>query len=181
MRLQSQATRSLCSGENIAPFGLEPSHVCVARVKRKRGRLERKEKTLSLYIAVSQVLPSQLSLFHYLLSQGCGIVIPKDELKDHNCVREMRLLLQQQQNRISTMQQELGEQKVSNAELRRSLDVLREAIQPLLPRGQTLPTMLVNESKDIATERVMFISVGRGEESKRWGGSAPHLWGTVDH
>ena len=79
------------------------------------------------------------------------------------------------------MQQELGEQKVSNAELRRSLDVLREAIQPLLPRGQTLPTMLVNESKDIATERVMFISVGRGEESKRWGGSAPHLWGTVDH
>jgi len=39
------------------------------------------------------------------------------------------------------MQQELGEQKVSNAELRRSLDVLREAIQPLLPRGQTLPTI----------------------------------------
>jgi|ERR1712212_52291 len=74
-------------------------------------------------------------------AQGCGIVIPKDELKDHNCVREMRLLLQQQQNRISTMQQELGEQKVSNAELRRSLDVLREAIQPLLPRGQTLPTI----------------------------------------
>ena len=41
----------------------------------------------------------------------------------------------------SSWQQELGEQKVSNAELRRSLDVLREAIQPLLPRGQTLPTM----------------------------------------
>jgi len=74
-------------------------------------------------------------------SQGCGIVIPKDELKDHNCVREMRLLLQQQQNRISSMQQELGEQKLQNTELRRSLEVMRDAIQPLLPRGQTLPTI----------------------------------------
>ena len=80
-------------------------------------------------------------VFLSFLRQGCGIVIPKDELKDHNCVREMRLLLQQQQNRISTMQQELGEQKLTNADLRRSMEMLRDAIQPLLPRGQTLPTM----------------------------------------
>ena len=79
------------------------------------------------------------------------------------------------------MQQELGEQKVSNAELRRSLDVLREAIQPLLPRGQTLPTMLVNESKDIATERVMFISVGRGEERKVKGGGTVVIWAPQSH
>lgn len=39
------------------------------------------------------------------------------------------------------MQQELGEQKMTNADLRRSMEVLRDAIQPLLPRGQTLPTM----------------------------------------
>merc|ERR1712168_665436 len=39
------------------------------------------------------------------------------------------------------MQQELGEQKLTNADLRRSMEVLRDAIQPLLPRGQTLPTI----------------------------------------
>jgi hypothetical protein len=36
-------------------------------------------------------------------------------------------------------QQELGEQRVANTDLRRDVEIMREAIQPLLPRGQTIP------------------------------------------
>jgi len=74
-------------------------------------------------------------------SKGCGLVIPKDELKDHDCEMMQQQQQQQQQlqqpqqqrnrtvsnsvrrqrNRISTMQQELGWQTLTNANLRRRM------------------------------------------------------------
>ncbi|KAH8018800.1 hypothetical protein HPB51_012190 [Rhipicephalus microplus] len=42
--------------------------------------------------------------------QGCGLVVPKDELKDHNCVKELRSLVQFQQQRLNEFQLEIREQ-----------------------------------------------------------------------
>ena len=70
------------------------------------------------------------------------------------------------------MQQELGEQKLTNADLRRSMEVLRDAIQPLLPRGQTLPTMYVFSfvkcSICVVADRLWFSSQKWSEGDVTW-------------
>ena len=57
--------------------------------------------------------------------QGCGLVIPKDELQDHNCVRELRCLIQQQQTKIVDLQTEGAELKLQQAELRREIQLMK--------------------------------------------------------
>lgn len=79
--------------------------------------------------------------------QGCGLVIPKDELKNHNCVRELRALIQTQQTKMSDLQTETTELKLQTAELRREMQLLKVSylmlglfhslllILSLLPKG----------------------------------------------
>ncbi|ELT99533.1 hypothetical protein CAPTEDRAFT_128127 [Capitella teleta] len=59
---------------------------------------------------------------------GCGLVVPKDELQTHNCVRELRTLMQQQQTKISDLQTEGAELKVQTAELRREIQLLKVSL-----------------------------------------------------
>ncbi|XP_066988012.1 E3 ubiquitin-protein ligase NRDP1 isoform X1 [Macrobrachium rosenbergii] len=57
--------------------------------------------------------------------QGCGLVVPKDELKDHNCLREMRSLIQNQSGKIAELQQELAENKYQLNEQKREIQLLK--------------------------------------------------------
>lgn len=57
--------------------------------------------------------------------QGCGLVIPKDELKDHNCVKELRSLIHSQQQKLGEFQQELTEQRFTISEQKRELQLLK--------------------------------------------------------
>ncbi|KAG8195397.1 hypothetical protein JTE90_001409 [Oedothorax gibbosus] len=43
--------------------------------------------------------------------KGCGLTVPKDEISDHNCVRELRLMLQAQQHTINEKQRDINEMK----------------------------------------------------------------------
>lgn len=52
---------------------------------------------------------------------GCGLVIPKDELAEHNCVRELRALITSQQSKLDDFQQELAEQRLIINEHKREL------------------------------------------------------------
>lgn len=55
----------------------------------------------------------------------CGIVLPMDELKRHNCVRELRELIHTQQQKITEFKQEIQEQKLQIAQQQRDLDMLK--------------------------------------------------------
>ena len=57
--------------------------------------------------------------------QGCGLVIPKDELKDHNCVRELRALIHSQQQKMADFKQEMEEQRFQINEQKRELQLLK--------------------------------------------------------
>ncbi|KAF8767868.1 E3 ubiquitin-protein ligase NRDP1 like protein [Argiope bruennichi] len=54
--------------------------------------------------------------------QGCGLVIPKEEFKDHNCIREIRLMLQNQQHVVCDIQCAINE-------IRRDIGLLKSCIQ----------------------------------------------------
>lgn len=61
--------------------------------------------------------------------QGCGLIIPKDELKDHNCVKELRSLIHSQQQKLNEFQQEINEQRFLIAEQRREMQLLKVSLK----------------------------------------------------
>lgn len=63
--------------------------------------------------------------------QGCGLIIPKDELKDHNCVKELRALIQTQQQKLNDFQQDLTEQRFIINEQKRELQLLKEFMRAM--------------------------------------------------
>ena len=57
--------------------------------------------------------------------QGCGLIIPKDELKDHNCVRELRTLITKQQQKLNDFQLDITEQRFIINEQKRELQLIK--------------------------------------------------------
>lgn len=66
-----------------------------------------------------------------LCEQGCSLIIPKNELKDHNCVRELRNLIQSQQQKLTDMKRELGEQQLQINEHKREIHLLKDFMRAL--------------------------------------------------
>ncbi|XP_044760518.1 E3 ubiquitin-protein ligase NRDP1 isoform X1 [Coccinella septempunctata] len=58
--------------------------------------------------------------------QGCGLIIPKDELKDHNCVKELRSLIHNQEQKMKEFQKELTEQRFVINEQKREMQLLKK-------------------------------------------------------
>ncbi|XP_033342863.1 E3 ubiquitin-protein ligase NRDP1 [Megalopta genalis] len=47
-----------------------------------------------------------------LCNQGCNLVIPKNEFKDHNCVRELRNIINSREQKFVDIKHEMGEQQL---------------------------------------------------------------------
>ena len=61
--------------------------------------------------------------------KGCGLAtIPKDELKDHNCVQELRNLIKAQDEKISELQRSVGDANYQLTEYRREISILKVRI-----------------------------------------------------
>lgn len=61
--------------------------------------------------------------------QGCGLIIPKDELKDHNCVKELRSLIHTQEQKMKDFVKELNEQKFVINEQKREMQLLKVGVK----------------------------------------------------
>jgi E3 ubiquitin-protein ligase NRDP1 len=46
-----------------------------------------------------------------ICKQGCNIIVAKDELKSHNCIKELRKIIDDQQFKINQLSTELMMQK----------------------------------------------------------------------
>jgi len=64
-------------------------------------------------------------------TSGCGLVVPKDELKEHNCVRELRALISGQSGRLGELQQELADSRGAVADLKREIQLLKELMRAM--------------------------------------------------
>jgi len=99
--------------------------------------------------------------------QGCGLIIPKDEIKDHNCVRELRSLVQQQQNKITDISTELAEHKLILQEQKRELQLLKEylrAFRVTNPRIREIQTEMEND------DVLRWVNSLQPARVTRWGG-----------
>ena len=89
-------------------------------------------------------------------NQGCGLVVPFDELSQHNCVRELNNLIQNQNFKQEQLQAQIDEQRQQLNEQKREIQALKEMIRtmrvinlpqalPLLPSNLSQPDHYVNE------------------------------------
>ncbi|KAK2153764.1 hypothetical protein LSH36_287g05027 [Paralvinella palmiformis] len=102
-----------------------------------------------------------------MCEQGCGLTIPKDELKDHNCVKELRCLVQLQQSKLTDLQTDVAEIRLQNNELKREMHLLKEymrAMRVANPRIREL--QLEMENDDV----VRWVSNLQQARVTRWGG-----------
>ncbi|OQR75996.1 E3 ubiquitin-protein ligase NRDP1-like [Tropilaelaps mercedesae] len=91
-------------------------------------------------------------------TEGCNLVIPKDELRDHNCIKELRALTLRQQVRMAEMERQINSQL---AEINRLKD-LRAGHPHSLGSGDTF-----QDSRDQLLLWSSNLSVAR---VTRWGG-----------
>lgn len=61
---------------------------------------------------------------------GCGLVIPKDEIKDHNCVKELRSQIQKYQDKLTDFQQQLSDQRFQLEQQKHELALLKVSKRP---------------------------------------------------
>ncbi|XP_076350723.1 E3 ubiquitin-protein ligase NRDP1-like isoform X1 [Tachypleus tridentatus] len=92
--------------------------------------------------------------------QGCGLVIPKDELKGHSCIKEMRVLVQSQQQQMTDFQQELNEQK-------QEIDLLKECIRTITISHPYVPNLVESIGQDEISRWTSSLQRAR---VTRWGG-----------
>lgn len=102
-----------------------------------------------------------------LCDKGCGLTMPKDELADHNCVRELRALVQQQLTKINSLQTEASDLKMQQAELKRELQMLKENLRMSRLSG----TMPQDSGSTVENEEIRrWVNSLQPCRVTRWGG-----------
>ncbi|KAJ9579933.1 hypothetical protein L9F63_004406 [Diploptera punctata] len=99
--------------------------------------------------------------------QGCGLVIPKDELKDHNCVKELRALIHSQQQKMAEFQQEMAEQRFQINEQKRELQLLKDFMRAMRISNPAMRAIADQMERD---EVVRWSNSLTRARVTRWGG-----------
>lgn len=102
-----------------------------------------------------------------LCEQGCSLIIPKNELKDHNCVRELRNLIQSQQQKLADMKRELGEQQLQINEHKREIHLLKDFMRALRVSNPAMRAIADQMERD---EVVRWSATLPRARVTRWGG-----------
>ncbi|CAG0918923.1 unnamed protein product [Notodromas monacha] len=98
---------------------------------------------------------------------GCGFVVPKDELKEHNCIRELRVLICEQQKKMGEFEEELKEHKFMLGEQKRELQLLKEFMRAMRLSNPTIRTLAEQMEQD---EVVRWANSLQRARVTRWGG-----------
>lgn len=94
-------------------------------------------------------------------------MIPKDELKDHNCARELRALIQSQQQKIGQMKGEISDQGLAINELKRELQLFKEFIRAMCVNNPAMRAIADQMERD---EVVRWSNTLPRARVTRWGG-----------
>jgi len=62
---------------------------------------------------------------------GCGITVPKDEMLEHNCVKELRLIVRDQGESLSKAQQDMSDMRYALTEQKREMQLLKELVRAM--------------------------------------------------
>lgn len=99
--------------------------------------------------------------------KGCGLIIPKDELKDHNCVKELRGLVDAQQQKLSELKSEIIDQSRTIGDLCRELTLFKDFMRAMRVTNPTMRAIADQMERD---EVVRWCNTLATARVTRWGG-----------
>ena len=62
---------------------------------------------------------------------GCGFIVAKDEIKNHNCIRDLRKQLVESHEKVISMESELSVLRMSSNSMQNEINILKECIRVL--------------------------------------------------
>lgn len=95
---------------------------------------------------------------------GCGFVIPKDEYKDHNCIRELRALCHTQQQKLTELKTEITDQNLTINELKREMNLIKQAMRVSNPAMRAIADQMERD------EVLRWANTLPRARVTRWGG-----------
>jgi len=98
---------------------------------------------------------------------GCGMVVPKDELNSHNCIRELRKVVVEQNSKIESLTVELIKQKSEMSLISNDLRLLKECIRVLRSNNPNVKSLLEHLENDEVVRWATSLPLAR---VTRWGG-----------
>jgi len=99
--------------------------------------------------------------------KGCGSIIPKDELKDHNCIKELRSLLDTQQQKMVELKCEISDQNRTINDLIRELTLFKDFMRAMRLSNPTMRAIADQMERD---EVVRWSNTLATARVTRWGG-----------
>ncbi|XP_015437832.1 PREDICTED: E3 ubiquitin-protein ligase NRDP1 isoform X2 [Dufourea novaeangliae] len=102
-----------------------------------------------------------------LCEQGCNLIVPKNELKDHNCVRELRNIIHVQEQKLADMKREMSEQQLQITENKREIHLMKDFIRALRLSNPGLRVIADRMERD---EVVRWSATLPRARVTRWGG-----------
>lgn len=99
---------------------------------------------------------------------GCGFIIPKDEYKDHNCVRELRTLCHSQQQKLAELKTEINDQNLTINELKREFNLIKEFMRAMRVSNPAIAGAIALMERD---EVVRWSNSLPRARVTRWGGN----------
>ncbi|KXJ28033.1 E3 ubiquitin-protein ligase NRDP1 [Exaiptasia diaphana] len=109
--------------------------------------------------------------------KGCGLVVPFDELLHHNCVRELNVIIQNQNLKLVEVQSQIDDQRQQLNEQKREIQALKDMMRavrvlnipqalPPVPDDHVNQPALVHQSDEL---REWILSLPQARVT-RWGG-----------
>jgi len=104
---------------------------------------------------------------------GCGITVPKDEMVEHNCVKELRGVVRDQGESLSKAQQDISDMRYALTEQKREIQQLKETLRGIRMGDRAAVGGVTGHTRGLGTEA--------DDEIVRWAGSLPRArvtrWG----
>lgn len=97
--------------------------------------------------------------------KGCGLVVPLDEVVQHNCVRELHRLLKAETGRVEKLTSRVEELEMQLGVHHQDILVLKEIIRTKVCSGASNP-----DETEKAIQTVRWLSSLKPARVKRWGG-----------
>lgn len=98
--------------------------------------------------------------------EDCGLTVPKDEMKDHSCIRDLR-------NIIARNEKKMNEMECIIRGLRKDMDIFREvmnAVRSAVPSSSGIPAIIDSASSLEIDDVDRWVATMPRARVTRWGG-----------
>ena len=101
--------------------------------------------------------------------KGCGLIVPMDEVPQHNCVRELHKLLKEKSETVDELSSKLDNLELQLNDQNREILILKEIVRSMRTAG-VCGGLSNSDETEKAIQTVRWLSTLRPARVRRWGG-----------